>query len=376
MHAFLERTTIVQPVTARRWSPARRVLAAVLAACCLALGLAAAPAFAASQKPQDTNPLSQLTITSVGNGYSLDDQNGTTGTGSIIVTDTSPGYDEDWHLGNVAADDAFTIVNNTTGLCIDAGLPNRQQNCDGRTTENWYFQPVAGSASAFMIRQEGTDNCLDVWYAATYSDAWTDNYSCNGTAAQQWTLPSGAYQSAYNMALEHASDTCTSNTSTCTWNATSQSAAAPLPTQCVSPVWYNDTSAPINWAFTINNTSGWSDALTIGGSLAIDPSAGIPGTLQAKVGATVTASNTITYNVTQTLGNTVTIPVPAADYGWIELAELATQVTGTWTFDVGGFPWTASDTVTVPLTTDSTGGASVYVAKTATAFTSCDAGQS
>jgi hypothetical protein len=77
--------------------------------------------------------------------------------------------------------------------------------------------------------------------------------------------------------------------------------------------------------------------------------------------------------MSQTLGNTVTIPVPAGEYGWVELAELATQVTGTWTFDVGGFPWTANDTVTVPLTTDSAGGASVYIAETNSTFTSCSA---
>jgi hypothetical protein len=371
-------------VTARRITPSRGRLAALAAACCLALlGFAGSPALAASAKPADTDPLTQLTFTSVGNGYSLDDQNGTAGTGSIIVTDTSPGYDEDWHLGTVAADDSFTLVNNTTGLCIDAGLPNRQQDCDGRSTENWYFQPVAGSATAFMIRQEGVDDCLDVLLGASYSDAWTDGYGCNGTASQQWTIPAAAYQEAWNMAVEHAAATCQDDTSTCTWNATSESAAAPLPTQCVSPVWYNDTSASINWAFEINDTTGWSDAIMVGGSVSLagssDTTTGAA-PLQEKVGTTLTGtlngSNTFTYNVSQTLGSTVTIPVPAEQYGWVELAELATQVTGTWTFDVGGFPWTANDTVTVPLVTDSSGGASVYIAKTASSFTSCAASQS
>ena len=354
-------------------SRSRRVLAAVVAASCLVLGIAASPALAASPKPSDTSPLSALTFTSVSNGFSLDDQNGTLGAGSIIVTDTAPGYDENWSLGDIASDDSFSIVNATTGLCIDAGSwPLRQQDCDGRATENWYFQPVANSAQhAFMIRQEGTDNCLDIVLNAQYSDAWTDSYGCNGQPNQQWTIPAAAYQSAYNMAVTHAASVCEGDSATCTFNATSQAPAAPLPTQCVSPIWYNDTSAPITWAFAITNTTGWTDALALGGSVALSGGASV--VMQGKVTGTLTGTNTITLNISQTLGNTVTIPVPAGDYGWIELAELAEQVTGTWTFDVGGFPWTASDTVTVPLVNDSTGGASVYIAKTATSFTSCAA---
>ena len=366
-------------VTGRRLAPAFRLLSAIAAACCLTLGIAATPALAASRQPADTSPLSQLTFTSVSNGFSLDDQNGTPSAGAIIVTDTAPGYDENWHLGVTGADDDFTIVNNTTGLCIDAGTPLRQQNCDGRSTENWYFQPVAGSSTAFMIRQEGTDSCLDLLLAAPYSDAWTDSYGCNGTTAQQWTLPSGAYQSAYSMAVTHAGDVCENDASTCTFNATSQSPAAPLPTVCVSPIWYNNTSASVNWTFSITDMTGWSDAFAISGSLALSGGGSTPsegGTvpvLQGKVTATLTGTNTTTYSISQTLGNSVTIPVPTGEYGWVELAELAEQVTGTWTFDVGGFPWTATDTVTVPVTTDSTDGASVYIAETNSTFTSCSA---
>lgn len=357
-------------LTARRAVASWRTLGSVLAACCVLLGIAVSPADAAAVRPADTS-LSQLTITSVSNGFSLDDQNGTPSAGSIIVTDSTPGYDENWHVGGIAADDSFTLVNNTTGLCIDAGLPLRQQTCDGRSTENWYFQPIAGSTTAFMIRQESSDNCLDLWYAAPYTDAWTDSYGCNGTAAQQWTLPTGDYQPALNMALQHAASVCSTDSATCGWTTTSQAPAAPLPKQCVSPVWYNNTSAPVTWAFTITNTTGWSD--TAGFSAALAVSGGITQILQGKVTATGTITGSVTNSLTQALGSTVTMPVPAADYGWVSLSELATQVTGTWTFDTQGFPWTATDTVTVPLTTDSTGGASVYVANTGPAFTSCSA---
>ncbi|WP_042390304.1 RICIN domain-containing protein [Streptacidiphilus melanogenes] len=364
-----------------------RLIAAALAACCVVLGIVSGPAAAASAKPGDASTLSGLTITSVSNGYDLDDQNGTPGAGSIIVTDTSPGYDESWHIGVPAADSSFTIVDDGTGLCIDAGLPLRQQPCDGRASENWYFQPVAGSSqNAFMIRQQGTSNCLDLLMGAWYSDAWTDSYGCNGTAAQQWTLPAAAHQAAWNLALDHATTACENAPSTCSWTTASQAPAAPLSKQCVSPVWYNNTSAPITWAFQINNTTGWSD--TIGGSMGVELDPGgslegdgggpapVPGgkgtlTLQGKVTASVNGS--VTNSISQTLGNTVTMPVPAGDYGWVALSELATQVTGDWTFDAQGFPWTAPDSITVPLTTDAAGGSSIYVAETNPTFTSCAA---
>lgn len=356
--------------TARRAALAWRLLAALLAACCVVLGIAASPGTAASQQAADITDLSQVTFTSVSNGRSLDVQNGTSSAGSIIVTDSAPGYDESWHIGTGASDSSFTIVNNTTGLCVDSGLPLRQQACDGRASELWYFQPVAGSSqNAFMIRNQSDSTCLDLWYNAQYNDAWTDSYSCNGTTAQQWTLPAAAYRAAWNMAVDHAAAKCQTTPSTCSWTATSQSAAEPLPTVCVSPVWYNGTSASVPWTFSINNTTGWGSE--IGFSLSSDLSAGTAAALQTKVSVTVSGKTSL--NISQTLGNSLTITVPAAQYGWVALSELATKVTGTWTFDVQGFAWTAVDTITVPLTSDSSGGSSIYLAKTSATFTSCSA---
>ena len=371
-------------ITARGPVSLRRMLAALVAACCVVVGLTAGSAQAASGPSGGIASLSGVSITSASNGYSLDDQNGTTSAGSIIVTNPTPGYDESWTVGTLAADGSFPIVNGGTGLCVDAGLPLRQQACDGRSTESWYFQPVAGSTTAFMIRQEGTDNCLDVLLAASYPDAWTDSYGCNGSAAQQWTLPAAADQAATGLALDHAASLCVSDASTCSWTSGSQTPAAPLPLQCVSQVWYNNTSAPVTYAFQLNNTTGWSD--TIGGTLgtefdltnAAEAGAGGPApvptfqntlTLESKI--TTSVSGSFTNSVSQTLGNTVTMPIPVGQYGWVALSELATQVTGNWTFDVDGFPWTAADTITVPLTTDAAGASSIYVAETSPTFNSC-----
>lgn len=77
------------------------------------------------------------------------------------------------------------------------------------------------------------------------------------------------------------------------------------------------------------------------------------------------------WNGSTTVNNQVTVTVPQQQYGWVTLAELAKKVTGTWTFDARGIPWTADDTVTVPLAHDPTGGATLYIANTSKTFTSC-----
>ncbi|AHH99199.1 hypothetical protein GCM10010174_49590 [Kutzneria viridogrisea] len=345
------------------------MLATALAVFGMVFGVMASPASAAPAPNTAAGVLDQVTLTSVSNGRGLDVQNGNPGDGSIIVTNSAPGHDQSWRINSGASNSSFTIVNNTTNKCITAGLPLRQQPCDGRAGEKWYFQPVAGSAQkAFMIRQESGDACLDVVLNAQYDDAWTQTYSCNGSAAQQWTLPSGAYTAAWNMAVDHAAARCAKDTSTCSWSKAVQAPAAPLPKVCVSPVWYNGTSAPVPWTFTLNTHTGWSS--TIGFTLSSTLSGGAEPALQATVATTITGS--VTMDISKDLGNSLTVTVPTKEYGWVALAELATKVTGNWTFDAQGFAWTADDTITVPLRNDASGGASIYVAQTSPKFTSCD----
>ncbi|MEV3988519.1 RICIN domain-containing protein [Streptomyces sp. NPDC049837] len=323
-----------------------------------------APAKAAVAAPD----LGEITLTSAGNGRNLDVQNGNTGNGVFIVTNSAPGHHQSWRIAATGADASFTIVNNTTGKCVDAGLPLRQQPCDGRASENWYFQPVTG-AGTFMIRHKATNTCLDVVQNAQYNDAWTQTYRCNGTKAQQWSVPPAAREAAWNMAVDHAAARCAKDVSTCFWTKGVQAPAAPLPKVCVSPVWYNGTSAPVPWTFSLTTRTGWSS--TIGFTLSSSLSAGTAPALQAQIGSTVTGS--VTLNLGQDLGNSLTVTVPPRQYGWVALSELATKVTGTWTFDAQGFAWNAQDTITVPLKNDDNGGASVYAARTAEQFTGCDA---
>ncbi|AJP00579.1 hypothetical protein TU94_02625 [Streptomyces cyaneogriseus subsp. noncyanogenus] len=346
-------------------SRAFTVLTATLA---LILGLfaQAGAAQAGTARADGASGLTGLTFTSVNNGRNLDVQNGNTGDGVFLVTNSAPGYHQEWSV-NRQADGSFTLANDDTGKCMATGFPLTQQSCSGAASQRWYFQPVSGAAGTFMIRNAGDNKCLDVFLAAQNNDAWTQTYTCNGTKAQRWTIPSTAAADAFKAAVDYASKRCQKDAATCSWSKGSQAPAEPLPMQCVSPVWYNGTGAPVPWTFSLTTSSGWSSEISV--SFETGLTVGEPSPVQTKVALTTTGK--ITYSLNQTLGNSLTINVPANHYGWVALSELATKVTGEWTFDANGYPWKAQDTVTVPLTSDDAGRASIYLAKTNAQFTGC-----
>ncbi|MFF7631558.1 RICIN domain-containing protein [Kitasatospora sp. NPDC008050] len=353
--------------------PYLRAIAAILITCCIALGITASP-FSTAKAHADSGCAAQLqclSFKSLSNGRQLDVQNGNMDDGAYIVTNSAPGYHESWHLNVNPSDSSFSIVNNDTGKCIDLAVlvpALRQQSCGGQASQNWYFQPVAGATDAFMIRHQGDNTCLDLLLGAQYDDAWTDQYACNGTANQEWST--GAPEAALNLAVDHGAKQCQQDPSSCSWAEKSEAAAAPLPKQCVSSVWFNNTSSTVAQVFGVQQMSGWSN--TIGVDMGTQLTAGTPakvGVLQGMIKEDLTASHI--WNGSTTVNNSVTVTVPQQQYGWVTLSELAKKVTGTWTFDARGIPWTADDTITVPLADDPSGGATIYVANTSPTFTSC-----
>ncbi|MFD7919281.1 RICIN domain-containing protein [Streptomyces sp. NPDC059740] len=342
-----------------------RAFTVLVAALAVVLGLTVQTGTARAEEGSASG-LTGLTFTSVNSGRNLDVQNGNTGNGVFLVTNAAPGYHQKWSA-NPQADGSFTVSNDDTGKCVETGLPLKQQSCTGAAGQRWYFQPVTGADDTFMIRNAGDNKCVDVVLAAQNDDAWTDTYDCNGTRAQQWVIPASASDAAFREAVDYASLRCQKDATTCAWTKGSQAPAEPLPTQCVSPVWYNGTGAPVPWTFSLTTSSGWSSEISV--SFESKITVGEPSPVQTSVGLTTTGK--VSYSLSQELGNSLEITVPPQEYGWVALSELATKVTGDWTFDAGGYPWKAHDTVTVPLTGDDQGHASVYLAKTGPQFTTC-----
>ncbi|MCX4679145.1 RICIN domain-containing protein [Streptomyces sp. NBC_01433] len=348
---------------------------AALVTFCIALGIAASPPQTAEAQAETAgaraagncgSPLQCLDFTSLSNGRVLDVQNGSLADGAVIVTNTAPGHHQSWRLNVDSSDSSFSIVNNTTGKCIDIGWPAlRQQTCKGQESQQWYFQPLRGASNAFMIRNEDNNACLDLIADAQYDDAWTGQSSCHGRTNQQWsTVPE-----ARKLAVEYAAKQCQKDTSTCSWAARSETPAAPLPTVCASSVWLNNTSGPITHTFAVTKTAGWQN--TVSTKMSAGFTTGDLPNLALKVSATLENQLSHVWSGSESVNNQVAVPVPAAQYGWVTLSVLATTVTGTWTFDARGLPWTADDTVTVPLDDSPAGGATYYIANTDPVFTSC-----
>ncbi|UNO43334.1 RICIN domain-containing protein [Streptomyces sp. MST-110588] len=350
--------------------PRLRVIAAVLTVLCVALGLSASPLMTdrAHAEANCGTGLQCVSFTSVSNGRALDVQNGSRDDGAIIVTNTAPGYHQSWRLSVDPSDSSFTIVNNTTGKCVDLSWPAlRQQTCRGQKSQKWYFQPVSGAGpagQAFMIRNESDNSCLDLLNSAQYDDAWTSKSTCHGRTNQQWTTTAAE---ARNLAVDHGAKRCQRDASSCTWATKSEAPAAPLPKVCASAVWYNNTDGPISQAFSVTHTSGWQSS--IGTDFKTQLAGGAMEVLQATVASGVSFQQI--WQGSKSVNDSVTVSVPTKQYGWVTLSVLAKKVTGTWTFDAYGFPWTAEDTVTVPLKGDPSGGATVYIANTSPNFTSC-----
>ncbi|MFJ8887084.1 RICIN domain-containing protein [Streptomyces sp. NPDC102402] len=342
-----------------------RAVTVLLAALAVVLGLTA-QAGTARAGEASASGLAGLTFTSVNSGRNLDLQNGNTGGGVFVVTNAAPGYHQQW-TAEQQADGAVRLVNDASGKCLATGFPLAQQTCAGTAAQRWYFQPVTGAENTFMIRNAGDNKCVDVVLAAQNNDAWTQTYSCNGSKAQQWTIPASATGDAFKAAVDYASKRCQKDAATCSWTKGSQAPAEPLPVQCVSPVWYNGTAASVPWTFSLTTEHGWSSEISV--SFESSLTVGDPSPVQTKIALTTTGK--VTYSLGETLGNSLEIAVPSGHYGWVALSELATKVTGDWTFDANGYPWKAHDTVTVPLTSDDQGHASVYLAKTGPEFTTC-----
>ncbi|MBO1413082.1 RICIN domain-containing protein [Streptomyces sp. FH025] len=330
------------------------------------------PAAAGEESDTSVTALIQLTFTNVSNGKLIDVQGGSRDDSAPLSVNPTPGSATAWRINTGATlGSGFTIVNTTTGKCMDAATYRyqmRQQPCDGRATEKWYFQPVAGSAQkAFMLRNANDNSCVTVQIPPG-TDNWIYPNACDNSAYQQWTIPADVYQTAWNTAVDYAAARCAKDTSTCSWSTTTQTPPFTLPEACVSPVWYNDTSTSIPWEFTLSTSTGWSNTIgfKLGGSLNLGSD--VIG-LKLEVSAEVNGATTV--DLKQEMGNKLTVSVPPRQYGWVTLSELATKATGTWTFDTQGFAWTADDTITVPLKYDANGGASIYSARTRATFTNC-----
>lgn len=141
------------------------------------------------------------------NGRRLDVQNGNTRDGAFVVANNTPGHHQDWQLIPLAHGE-FRITNTATGKCLSEALPMHQLSCDqsdqsAQDRLKWHFRPVAGKTGTFTLVRSNNIHCLDIMNNAQYSDAWTQVYTCNGSGAQQWTIPVSKQAEAMKLATDY-----------------------------------------------------------------------------------------------------------------------------------------------------------------------------
>ncbi|MFF4159768.1 RICIN domain-containing protein [Streptomyces sp. NPDC001678] len=338
----------------RHIARAAKVLAApALALTFLApvLAVTATPAAAAATDAYTfTNPNGTLNATGNNDGN------------QISVTPDGTNY-TNWRLIKLGDPGTFNIASASSGKCVYASQPAVQQSC-GKDGQQWHFRPVDGKPNAFGIARRddrsGTEYCMDNRGGLHLWGILAQPNICNGSAAQEWTVPASKAAEARQLALEYYADLCSKKTSTCSWTQKSEGQPEVLPRQPASSVWYNDTSATMKQVFTTIYRSGWSQAYSAG----VSTSAGVSGVsvpVQAMISSQLTA--TTVYSSDETTINGIAVDVPPKNYAWVDFAAVGKKVTGTWTFNTDNQPWTMDATVTVPVI-NSTAGSTMYIART------------
>ncbi|MFJ9847486.1 hypothetical protein ACIRYZ_45125 [Kitasatospora sp. NPDC101155] len=316
-----------------------------------ALALVATPAAAAAAPDTYTFTNGDGTLNATGN----DDGN------QISVTPDGTNY-QNFRLIKLGDPGQFDIANTSSGKCIYATQPATQKSC-GQDGEQWHFRPVDGKPNTFgIVRRDdssGTEWCMDNRGGLHLWGILAQPNVCNGSAAQEWTVPASKAAEARNLALDYYADLCSRKTSTCSWKENSEGQPAVLPRQPASSVWYNDTSSTMKQVFTTIYHSGWSQAYSVG----LSSSVGVSAPIQAMISSQLTA--TTVYTSDETTINGIAVDVPSKNYAWVDFAAVGKKVTGTWTFDTDNQPWTTDATVTVPVI-NSAAGSTMYIARTST----------
>ncbi|MER5733713.1 hypothetical protein ABT084_36190 [Streptomyces sp. NPDC002138] len=254
----------------------------------------------------------------------------------------------------------FNIASTSSGKCVYASQPAVQQSC-GKDGEQWHFRPVDGKPNTFGIARRddssGTEWCMDNRGGLHLWGILAQPNPCNGSAAQEWTVPAAKAAEARSLALDYYGDLCSKKTSTCSWTQKSEGRPEVLPRQPASSVWYNDTSASMKQIFTTIYHSGWAQSFSAG----LSTSVGVTTPVQAMISNQLTATQT--YTSDESTINGIAVEVPSKSYAWVDFAAVGKKVTGTWTFNTDNQPWTTDATVTVPVI-NSAAGSTMYVAHT------------
>lgn len=277
-----------------------------------------------------------------------------------------------WRL-DANADSVVRIGNLESGNCVDVWRTNSyldQWECVGQSSQRWFLSPFAPNSGTYRIRQVDTGRCF-----TRDSADWIYTAACAaGNDQQEWALGVGGQSppGVRNLAIKHAMRQCDVEPSSCAWKEklAAKSPAFLGPGECVSQLVRNLGTNENSYTRTWSHTVGWEN--TLGGSVTLSVETGISLGVETKISAAIEANYAHSWVGSETTSDAVTIVLKPGEYGWVTRRPLLKKVTGTWTLDVGGLPWTLPAVVKIPAKDGTDNQLSVVVLRSgATAPTGC-----
>ncbi len=126
------------------------------------------------------------------------------GDGCRAVAGPGVGYDTDTHRQKYTfltnRDGTFSIVNQDTGLCVDARLGTKSDrlyldHCDDSESQGWYLQPTTATISGqqtnrWRLRHASDDKCVNIYREHFGNSAHVGLYDCHGPTQlnDSWVL--------------------------------------------------------------------------------------------------------------------------------------------------------------------------------------------
>jgi Ricin-type beta-trefoil lectin domain-like len=130
-------------------------------------------------------------------GKCLDDTNWSRSPGTRLqLWACTGGSNQLWDQVSAGSDwggATYIYKNVYSGLCVDVlgdsstpGTSAVQWYCNANDKAEKMYEDWQNWIWGFYMINDGTNNCLDDWYANASNGARADFYPCNGTVAQQW----------------------------------------------------------------------------------------------------------------------------------------------------------------------------------------------
>ncbi|MCY9783632.1 RICIN domain-containing protein [Nocardiopsis sp. EMB25] len=298
--------------------------------------------------------------------FQISPSNGDPGT-EMILYDTDTHRQKYTFLAN--RDGTFSIVNQDTGLCVDARMGTKSDrlyldHCDDSESQDWYLQPTTATVSGqqtdrWRLRHASDDKCVNIYREHFGNFAHVGLYDCHSPTQlnDSWVLETApdadlTHERRMELATHRALwmwDDRSGVIRDAKFRVGSDAPAKPSDPEIVSQVWRNGTSQETSHEFSWTHTTSYTN--TVGGSLSLSTTIGTgeASPVQASVTVGIEVHYDRQWGEETAVSDSVTYPIRSGETGWVARAQLMKTVNGTWDITTDrGDSWVGSGIATVP----------------------------